>query len=90
MLGGMGTAHLPLLQQVWPGRSPEPRPSRAPPLPGPTYGLDDCLLEHALFVFLDDLGAEADGPVVAPGQNVVDTEPQLPQQSVEHLQHRGP
>lgn len=70
-------------------------PSRATPLatplPGPsTYGLDDGLLEHALFVLLDDLGPQADGPVVASGQRVVDAETQLPQQSVEHLQHRGP
>lgn len=69
---------------------PPPAPPHHGPAPGPTYGLDDSLLEHALFVLFDDLGAQADGPVVAPGEGVVDAEPQLPQQSVEHLQHRGP
>lgn len=79
-----------------PGRTPRrlapPHhgPAHHGPAPGPTYGLDDSFLEHALFVLFDDLGAQADGPVVAPGEGVVDAEPQLPQQSVEHLQHRGP
>lgn len=55
----------------------------------PTYGFNDSLLEHPLLVLFDDLAADTSDAVVAPRQRVVDAEPQLPQQGVKHLQHRG-
>lgn len=54
-----------------------------------TDGPDDGLLQLPLLVSFDDLGADAGAAVVRAGQLVVHAQTELPQQRVEHLQHRG-
>lgn len=50
-----------------------------------TNGPDDSLLQLPLLVSFDDLGADVGAAVIATGQLIVDAEPELTQQGVEHL-----
>lgn len=52
-----------------------------------TNGPDDSLLQLPLLMSLYDLGTNVGAAIIATSQLIVDAKTELPQQSVEHLQH---